>query len=157
MSFVHFFFQSRCKFYEYIVYPKNRNISYAMKSFNCRESLYFYLKCMSIFQRTPSMVTSINDKQIIQISAGGEFNVAMDSEHLLWVWGKNEFGQVKKCRQKIMRKAIFMLTVMFKSNGSKFKIYLDRQWLIISWNSKDLLFLNFVPLIYRTMVYVPVK
>ena len=112
---------------------------------------------MSIFQRTPSMVTSINDKQIIQISAGGEFNVAMDSEHLLWVWGKNEFGQVKKCRQKIMRKGIFMLTVMFKSNGSKFKIYLDRQWLIISWNSKDLLFLNFVPLIYRTMVYVPVK
>lgn len=51
---------------------------------------------MTIFQRTPSMVTSINDKQIIQISAGGEFNVAMDSDHLLWVWGKNEFGQVKK-------------------------------------------------------------
>jgi hypothetical protein len=50
-----------------------------------------------------------------------------------------------------MRKGIFMLTVMFKSNGSKFKIYLDRQWLIISWNSKDLLFLNFVPLIYRTI------
>lgn len=98
-----------------------------MKSFNCRESLYFYLKCMSIFQKIPSMVTSINDKQIIQISAGGEFNVAMDSDHLLWVWGKNEFGQVKKCRQtKLMRKAILMLTVMFKSYGSKFKIYLGR-------------------------------
>ena len=82
---------------------------------------------MSIFQKIPSMVTSINDKQIIQISAGGEFNVAMDSDHLLWVWGKNEFGQVKKCRQtKLMRKAILMLTVMFKSYGSKFKIYLGR-------------------------------
>lgn len=40
------------------------------------------------------MVTSINDKQIIHISSGGEFNVAMDSEYSLWVWGKNEFGQV---------------------------------------------------------------
>ena len=40
------------------------------------------------------MVTSINDKQIIQIAAGGEFNVAMDTDYCLWVWGKNEFGQV---------------------------------------------------------------
>ncbi|XP_063404631.1 uncharacterized protein LOC134688085 isoform X2 [Mytilus trossulus] len=44
--------------------------------------------------KTPSMVTSINDKQIIHISSGGEFNVAMDSEYSLWVWGKNEFGQL---------------------------------------------------------------
>lgn len=40
------------------------------------------------------MVTSINDHQVMYISAGGEFNVAMDTDYTLWVWGKNEFGQV---------------------------------------------------------------
>ena len=42
------------------------------------------------------MVTSINDRQINHMTAGGEFNVAMDTDGLVWVWGKNDFGQVWK-------------------------------------------------------------
>ena len=40
------------------------------------------------------MVTSINDRQITQIVSGGEFNIAMDTDYLIWGWGKNEHGQV---------------------------------------------------------------
>ena len=40
------------------------------------------------------MVTQINDRQVTCLSSGGEFNVAIDSEGQLWVWGRNEFGQV---------------------------------------------------------------
>ena len=42
------------------------------------------------------MVTHINDKNIAYLSSGGEFNVAVDSDSQLWVWGRNEFGQVNK-------------------------------------------------------------
>lgn len=43
------------------------------------------------------MVTQINDKKVIYLMSGGEFNVAVDSDNQLWVWGRNEFGQVRFC------------------------------------------------------------
>ena len=40
------------------------------------------------------MVTQINDRQVTSLSSGGEYNVAVDSDNQVWVWGRNEFGQV---------------------------------------------------------------
>ena len=40
------------------------------------------------------MVTQINDRQVTSLSSGGEYNVAVDSDSQVWVWGRNEFGQV---------------------------------------------------------------
>ncbi|XP_052768315.1 uncharacterized protein LOC128208770 [Mya arenaria] len=42
----------------------------------------------------PQMVTSINDRHISHLVAGGEFNIAMDTDSQLFVWGRNEFCQL---------------------------------------------------------------
>ena len=47
-----------------------------------------------VLQRIPQMVTQINDRQVTSLSSGGEYNVAVDSDSQVWVWGRNEFGQV---------------------------------------------------------------
>ena len=52
------------------------------------------------------MVTLINDKNIGYILAGGEFNVAVDSDNQLWVWGRNEFGQVGQGHCKIRSRSL---------------------------------------------------
>ncbi|KAJ8301898.1 hypothetical protein KUTeg_020885 [Tegillarca granosa] len=44
--------------------------------------------------KIPSMVTSINDRQITHMCSGGEYNIALDSDGLVWVWGKNDTGQL---------------------------------------------------------------
>lgn len=49
---------------------------------------------MHILQKQPNIVTQINDRQMAHLASGGEFNVTMDTEGLVWVWGKNDFGQV---------------------------------------------------------------
>jgi alpha-tubulin suppressor-like RCC1 family protein len=41
------------------------------------------------------MVTTINDRTIIHLTSGGEYNVAMDTDSQIWVWGRNEFCQVR--------------------------------------------------------------
>ena len=51
---------------------------------------------MFILQKQPNIVTQINDRQMAHLSSGGEFNVTMDTEGLVWVWGKNDFGQVSR-------------------------------------------------------------
>lgn len=40
------------------------------------------------------MVTSINDTHIKHVTSGGEYNVAMNKDGQIFVWGRNEFGQV---------------------------------------------------------------
>ncbi|KAK7102561.1 hypothetical protein V1264_020760 [Littorina saxatilis] len=45
-------------------------------------------------ERVPKMLTRINDQHVIHLSAGGEFNMALDNDLLLWVWGKNDAGQL---------------------------------------------------------------
>lgn len=45
------------------------------------------------------MVTSINDTQIVHIGTGGEFTIAMNVEGNIFVWGRNEFGQVNTERK----------------------------------------------------------
>lgn len=47
----------------------------------------------------PKMVTSINDTQIVHIGTGGEFTIAMNVEGNIFVWGRNEFGQVNTERK----------------------------------------------------------
>ncbi|XP_062616739.1 uncharacterized protein LOC134278436 [Saccostrea cucullata] len=42
----------------------------------------------------PNIITQINDRRMAHLASGGEFNVTMDSEGLVWVWGKNDFGQL---------------------------------------------------------------
>ncbi|XP_053407428.1 uncharacterized protein LOC123565052 isoform X2 [Mercenaria mercenaria] len=44
--------------------------------------------------RIPQMVTTINDRNIIHLTSGGEYNVAMDIDGQIWVWGRNEFCQL---------------------------------------------------------------
>lgn len=54
------------------------------------------IKCKftCILQKQPNIITQINDRQMAHLASGGEFNVTMDTEGLVWVWGKNDFGQV---------------------------------------------------------------
>lgn len=54
----------------------------------------FKCKLTCILQKQPNIVTQINDRQMAHLASGGEFNVTMDTEGLVWVWGKNDFGQV---------------------------------------------------------------
>ncbi|BFZ08491.1 hypothetical protein BsWGS_11531 [Bradybaena similaris] len=51
-------------------------------------------------ERMPKMLTSINDQHIISVASGGEFNIAFDAEGGLWVWGKNESGQLGYARTR---------------------------------------------------------
>ncbi|KAK3101004.1 hypothetical protein FSP39_000154 [Pinctada imbricata] len=44
--------------------------------------------------KLPSMVTSINDRKVCHMTSGGEFNISLDSDGLVWVWGKNDYGQL---------------------------------------------------------------
>ncbi|XP_055999241.1 uncharacterized protein LOC125654012 isoform X3 [Ostrea edulis] len=44
--------------------------------------------------KQPNIITQINDRQMAHLASGGEFNVTMDTEGLVWVWGKNDFGQL---------------------------------------------------------------
>lgn len=50
--------------------------------------------CAFLWQQYPVMLTSINDRCMTHLTCGGEFNIAMDTEFLIWVWGKNDAGQV---------------------------------------------------------------
>lgn len=59
---------------------------------NSSEEFKCLLTC--ILQKQPNIVTQINDRQMAHLASGGEFNVTMDTEGLVWVWGKNDFGQV---------------------------------------------------------------
>lgn len=59
---------------------------------NSSEEFKCTLTC--ILQKQPNIVTQINDRQMAHLASGGEFNVTMDTEGLVWVWGKNDFGQV---------------------------------------------------------------
>ncbi|GFO46551.1 X-linked retinitis pigmentosa GTPase regulator-like protein [Plakobranchus ocellatus] len=45
-------------------------------------------------ERMPKMLASINDQQIVSVASGGEFNVCFDAEGGIWVWGKNDAGQL---------------------------------------------------------------
>ena len=40
------------------------------------------------------MVTRINDRKIVHLACGSEFIVAMDTEGVVWAWGRNDAGQV---------------------------------------------------------------
>lgn len=42
------------------------------------------------------MVTNINDRTVAHITCGGDFNIAQDSDGLIWGWGKSDMGQVRK-------------------------------------------------------------
>ena len=53
----------------------------------------FYV-CVICWQRVPKMLTRINDQHIMHLCTGGEFNMALDADFSLWVWGKNDQGQV---------------------------------------------------------------
>lgn len=59
-----------------------------------------------LFQRIPKMLTRINDQHMVHLASGGEFNLALDSDLCLWVWGKNDSGQV---RQKCVQCQVFSL------------------------------------------------
>ncbi|XP_076469360.1 uncharacterized protein LOC143299801 isoform X3 [Babylonia areolata] len=45
-------------------------------------------------ERIPKMLTRINDQHVIHLSTGAEFNIALDSDFTVWVWGKNDSGQL---------------------------------------------------------------
>ncbi|KAK7503604.1 hypothetical protein BaRGS_00005143, partial [Batillaria attramentaria] len=45
-------------------------------------------------ERVPKMLTRINDQHMIYLCSGGEFNLSLDSDFSLWVWGKNDVGQL---------------------------------------------------------------
>ncbi|XP_046564861.1 uncharacterized protein LOC124273631, partial [Haliotis rubra] len=45
-------------------------------------------------EKIPRMLTKINDHNIVCVKSGGEFNIAMDTENTVWVWGKNDTGQL---------------------------------------------------------------
>ncbi|XP_064605669.1 uncharacterized protein LOC135470577 [Liolophura sinensis] len=64
------------------VYMWGRNIDGQLGTGTRQESQY------------PVMLTSINDRSISHLTCGGEFNIAMDTDFLIWVWGKNEAGQL---------------------------------------------------------------
>ncbi|XP_055958242.1 uncharacterized protein LOC126827750 [Patella vulgata] len=46
--------------------------------------------------KIPVMLTKINDHQFISARSGGEYTIALDSDYQVWVWGKNESGQVSE-------------------------------------------------------------
>lgn len=50
--------------------------------------------------KIPSMVTNINDRNVIHITSGGDFNIGQDSDGLVWGWGKNDVGQIKQDKQE---------------------------------------------------------
>lgn len=54
-----------------------------------------------LFQRIPKMLTRINDQHMVHLASGGEFNLALDSDLCLWVWGKNDSGQLGLTRLEI--------------------------------------------------------
>lgn len=45
-------------------------------------------------ERIPKMLTRINDQHMVYLCTGGEFNLALDGDFSLWVWGKNDTGQL---------------------------------------------------------------
>ncbi|XP_071082712.1 uncharacterized protein [Haliotis cracherodii] len=45
-------------------------------------------------EKIPRMLTKINDHNIVCVKSGGEFNIAMDTENTVWVWGKNDTAQL---------------------------------------------------------------
>ncbi|XP_059167595.1 uncharacterized protein LOC131949741 [Physella acuta] len=45
-------------------------------------------------ERIPKMLTAINDQHMVSIASGGEFNLAFDVDGGVWVWGKNDSGQL---------------------------------------------------------------
>ncbi|KAK6176559.1 hypothetical protein SNE40_014821 [Patella caerulea] len=47
-----------------------------------------------IEEKIPVMLTKINDHQFISAKSGGEYTIALDSDYQVWVWGKNESGQL---------------------------------------------------------------
>lgn len=61
---------------------------------NSSEEFKCKLHVTCILQKQPNIITQINDRQMAHLASGGEFNVTMDTEGLVWVWGKNDFGQV---------------------------------------------------------------
>lgn len=63
---------------------------------NSSEEFKCKLHVTCILQKQPNIITQINDRQMAHLASGGEFNVTMDTEGLVWVWGKNDFGQVNK-------------------------------------------------------------
>ncbi|XP_005100274.1 uncharacterized protein LOC101858037 isoform X2 [Aplysia californica] len=51
-------------------------------------------------ERMPKMLTSINDQNIVCVASGGEFTLAMDAEGSVWLWGKNDSGQLGFARSR---------------------------------------------------------
>lgn len=47
-----------------------------------------------VFQRTPTLLISINDRRMVEIACGPDYSIALDSTGRLWGWGRNNFGQV---------------------------------------------------------------
>ena len=45
-------------------------------------------------QKYPSIVSKLHDVKVTHIAAGPDFVVTMDTEAGLWVWGRNDCGQV---------------------------------------------------------------
>ncbi|CAG5123144.1 unnamed protein product, partial [Candidula unifasciata] len=68
-------------------------------------------------ERVPKMLTSINDQHIISVASGGEFNIAFDAEGGLWVWGKNESGQLGHARTKKDTQRNYRLSAPGHSRG----------------------------------------
>ncbi|RUS76283.1 hypothetical protein EGW08_015955 [Elysia chlorotica] len=56
-------------------------------------------------ERIPKMLTCINDQQIVSVASGGEFNVSFDSEGGIWVWGKNDAGQLGYIKSRTSSKS----------------------------------------------------
>ncbi|KAL4238144.1 hypothetical protein ACF0H5_002856 [Mactra antiquata] len=67
--------------------------------------------------RIPQMVTSINDKHIVHLTSGGEYNVAMDTDSQIWVWGRNEFCQLGLTSSDVRQPAKVIRTIGMKSAG----------------------------------------
>lgn len=56
-------------------------------------------------ERIPKMLTCINDQQIVMMASGGEFNLCFDAEGGVWVWGKNDAGQLGYLKSRTASKS----------------------------------------------------
>lgn len=52
------------------------------------------VRCFSLLQMMPKMLSALNDRRIISVAAGDQFSVAVDHLGEVWVWGRGESGQV---------------------------------------------------------------
>ena len=53
--------------------------------------LIINLNCINVEAKSD---VQLNDLEIVDISAGTDHNLALDSDGFLWAWGRNDYGQV---------------------------------------------------------------